>query len=105
MYFNKRIFDELGLDYPYNLVLNDNWTFDAFSKLVKQGTKDLNGDGLIKAEDEKFEINTVDGKDFLVNKSGKIQKAGTHKDSANDKVYTVVGNNTDGYEISVAYED
>lgn len=60
---------------------------------------------LIKAEDEKFEINTVDGKDFLVNKSGKIQKAGTHKDSANDKVYTVVGNNTDGYEISVAYED
>ena len=60
MYFNKRIFDELGLDYPYNLVLNDNWTFDAFSKLVKQGTKDLNGDGLIKVEDDQFGYSTKD---------------------------------------------
>ena len=47
MYFNKRIFDELGLDYPYQLALDGEWTFDAFSKLVKQGAKDLKGDGLM----------------------------------------------------------
>ena len=60
MYFNKRIFDELGLDYPYQLVLNDEWTFDAFSKLVKQGSKDLNGDGLLKVDDDQFGYYTRD---------------------------------------------
>ena len=54
MYFNKRIFDELGLDYPYQMALDGTWTFDEFSKLVKMGSKDLNGDGLIKVEDDQF---------------------------------------------------
>ena len=54
MYFNKRIFDELGLDYPYQLAMNDQWTFDEFAKLVKQGSKDLNGDGLMKPDDDQF---------------------------------------------------
>ena len=54
MFFNKRIFDELGLDYPYQTALDGNWTFDEFSRLVKQGSKDLNGDGLIKPEDDQF---------------------------------------------------
>ena len=60
MYFNKRIFDELGLDYPYQLAIDGEWTFDAFSKLVKQGAKDLNGDGLIKVEDDQFGYSTRD---------------------------------------------
>ncbi len=60
MYFNKRIFDELGLDYPYSKVLDGTWTFDEFSKLVKQGSKDLNGDGLIKVEDDQFGYATRD---------------------------------------------
>ena len=54
MFFNKRIFDELGLDYPYQMALDGTWTFDEFSKLVKQGSKDLNGDGLMKPEDDQF---------------------------------------------------
>ena len=54
MFFNKRIFDELGLDYPYQTALDENWTFDEFSRLVKQGSKDLNGDGILKPEDDQF---------------------------------------------------
>ena len=54
MYFNKRIFDELGLDYPYQMALDGEWTFDEFSKLVKQGSKDLNGDGILKPDDDQF---------------------------------------------------
>ena len=54
MYFNKRIFDELGLDYPYQMALDGTWTFDQFSKLVKQGSKDINGDGLIRVDDDQF---------------------------------------------------
>ncbi len=54
MYFNKTIFDELGLEYPYDLVLDGEWTFDAFSKLVKRGSKDLNGDGILHNEYDQF---------------------------------------------------
>ena len=54
MFFNKRIFDELGLDYPYQMALDGTWTFDEFSKLVKMGSKDLNGDGLMNPEDDQF---------------------------------------------------
>ena len=60
MYFNKRIFDELGLDYPYQMALNGTWTFDEFSKLVKVGSKDLNGDGLLKVNDDQFGYYTRD---------------------------------------------
>ena len=54
MYFNKRIFDELGIDYPYQMALDGEWTFDEFSKLVKLGSKDLNGDGILKPDDDQF---------------------------------------------------
>ena len=54
MYFNKRIFDELGLDYPYQMAIDGTWTFDEFSKLVKMGSKDLNGDGLINPEVDQY---------------------------------------------------
>ncbi len=54
MYFNKSIFDELGLSYPYEMVLDGKWTFDEFSKLVKKGSKDLNGDGILNPDDDRF---------------------------------------------------
>ena len=60
MYFNKRIFDELGIEYPYQLALDGEWTFDAFAKLVKQGAKDLNGDGLMKQQDDQYGYYTRD---------------------------------------------
>ena len=50
MVFNKRIFDELGFDYPYELVKEGDWTFDEFAYTVKKGAKDLNGDGIIEPE-------------------------------------------------------
>ena len=52
--FNKDIFDELGLEYPYQDVLDGTWTFDKFSELVKQGADDLNGDGLMTKEDDQW---------------------------------------------------
>ena len=52
--FNKDIFDELGLEYPYRDVLDGTWTWDKFSDLVKQGSKDLNGDGLMTMQDDRW---------------------------------------------------
>ena len=54
MYFNKTIFDELGLDYPYEMVEYGEWTFDEFEEFTKQGGADLNGDGIITPEDDRF---------------------------------------------------
>ena len=52
--FNKDIFDELGLDYPYQDVLDGTWTWDKFEDLVAQGSKDLNGDGLMTLADDQW---------------------------------------------------
>ena len=60
MFFNKDLFDELGLEYPYQLVLDGEWTFDAFSKLVKKGSKDLNGDGVMHQDVDRFGYYTRD---------------------------------------------
>jgi hypothetical protein len=54
MFFNKNIFDELGLEYPYELVELGEWTFDEFEELVKQGAKDLDGDGVMTPENDRF---------------------------------------------------
>ena len=54
MFFNKTLFDELGFEYPYDKVLDGTWTFDEFKKLVKKGSKDLNGDGVMNPADDQY---------------------------------------------------
>ena len=54
LFFNKRIFDELGYDYPYEMVKDGDWTFDEFAYLAKKGGSDLNGDGVMNPEDDQF---------------------------------------------------
>ncbi len=50
--FNKTLFDDLGIDYPYQDVYNMSWTIDKFIEIVKQGYRDLNGNTKIdRAED------------------------------------------------------
>lgn len=60
LYFNKTLFDELGLEYPYQAVNNGTWTFDELVKLSKKGSKDLNGDGVIIPTDDRFGFVTTD---------------------------------------------
>lgn len=59
LYFNKTLFDELGLDYPYELVEMGEWTFDEFEELVKQGGKDLDGDGIITPDADRYGLITT----------------------------------------------
>ncbi|MFQ9147179.1 MAG: hypothetical protein ACLR5G_02510 [Eubacteriales bacterium] len=54
MLFNKKLFDDLNKEYPYELVKSGKWTFDEFKKFVEDGTKDLNGDGEYNPEDDQF---------------------------------------------------
>ena len=60
MFFNKAIFDELGFDYPYEMVKDGEWTFDEFAYLAKKGGADLNGNGVIEPEHDRFGFATSD---------------------------------------------
>ena len=52
LFFNKRLFQENGMDYPYDKVLQGKWTLDEFSRAIKDFTRDINGDGVLNQEDQ-----------------------------------------------------
>ena len=54
IFFNKRIFDELGFDYPYDTVREGEWTFDEFAYYAKKGAADLDGDGIMTPEIDQY---------------------------------------------------
>jgi ABC-type glycerol-3-phosphate transport system substrate-binding protein len=45
IFYNKKLVQQLGLDDPYELQKNGQWTWDKFRELAKKATKDTNGDG------------------------------------------------------------
>jgi len=54
--FNYKTFDDNGIAYPYDMVNEGTWTLDAMYDIVKDTTRDLNGDGEIKAADDFFGV-------------------------------------------------
>lgn len=54
MVFNKELFDDYQLEYPYESVNAGTWTFDEFAGIAKNFSQDLNGDGEMKIEDDLF---------------------------------------------------
>ena len=50
--FNKNLFDEYGLEYPYDDARQGTWTIDDMLTLTKDRTKDLNGDGKVAYQDD-----------------------------------------------------
>ena len=56
MLFNKNLFDDNGMAYPYEDALAGKWTFDKYQVLADGKTTDLNGDGEIKVEDDLFSL-------------------------------------------------
>ncbi len=56
MLFNKNLFDDNGIAYPYEDALNGTWTLDKFTAIADGKTTDLNGDGEIKVDDDLFSL-------------------------------------------------
>ncbi|MDD4772574.1 MAG: extracellular solute-binding protein, partial [Eubacteriales bacterium] len=54
MAFNKNLFDNYNLTYPYQPAYDGKWTLDDLSALTKDITRDLNGDGQITEKDDLF---------------------------------------------------
>ena len=56
MTFNKRMLDEANIAYPYDLVREGKWTFEALQTMLKDQGADLNGDGKMVREDDHFAL-------------------------------------------------
>ena len=51
-FFNKRILSEYDLESPYRMVEDNTWTLENFLGMVRQVSRDLNGDGIMDENDE-----------------------------------------------------
>ena len=54
MIFNKKLIQDYNLGSPYDIVKGGEWTFDKLIEMMKNASKDLNGDGQMIAEDDLF---------------------------------------------------
>jgi len=52
MFFNKKLLNEMGLESPYNIINEGKWTYDKFSEMARDASKDLNGDGKFDKNDQ-----------------------------------------------------
>ncbi|MBQ4291007.1 MAG: hypothetical protein II719_07400, partial [Clostridia bacterium] len=51
VFFNKRILADYDLESPYELVYGNRWTLDNYISMIRQVSKDLNGDGIMDDKD------------------------------------------------------
>ncbi|MBO4797527.1 MAG: hypothetical protein J5494_01965 [Candidatus Methanomethylophilaceae archaeon] len=61
VYFNKRILGEYDMEDPYRLVDENRWTLSQFLSMIRQVSKDLNGDGVMDKSDL-YGIGTFEGR-------------------------------------------
>ncbi|MBE6612816.1 MAG: extracellular solute-binding protein [Ruminococcaceae bacterium] len=54
MMFNKALFDEYSMEYPYQTVTEGKWTLDRMYEYAAKVVMDLNGDSVIDAENDRF---------------------------------------------------
>ncbi|MBP3292806.1 MAG: extracellular solute-binding protein [Clostridia bacterium] len=51
LYFNKPLCTDLGLEHPYEMVRNGEWTYDKFIQYVDVSSADLDGNGVFDEND------------------------------------------------------
>ncbi len=112
MLFNKNLFDDNAIAYPYEDALNGTWTLDKFIQIADGKTIDLNGDGEIKVGDDLFSLTCWSdyaaallygaGGDFsYFDESGSIVLDLNQEKSINiyEKIYTAIKGTGANYEI------
>lgn len=74
VFFNAELIETLQLDNPYDLVRNNSWTIDKLFEMIPAGASDLNGDGKVDKENDRFGYigHTVPQRTFLTATEMKI---------------------------------
>jgi len=52
--FNKDMMADFGIDLPYELVKEGKWTMEKMNEIIKDTAFDINGDGKMTAEDDRW---------------------------------------------------
>jgi len=52
MYFNQKLYSDLGFEDPYTMVSEGRWIYENFWKMAQEGSYDLNGDGAMDLSDQ-----------------------------------------------------
>lgn len=68
--FNKKLLNDYGLDDPYEMVYNNEWTLENFGKLCKTVTEDTNNDSIMDENDRYGLLVWVDSLLGMVNAAG-----------------------------------
>lgn len=63
--FNKDLCRELGIEMPYEYVLNGTWTMDVFNQYITDVNRDMNGDGVMDYDD-RWGYFSQDGNSFMM---------------------------------------
>ena len=58
MYFNKDILDDAGIEYPYQMALDGNWTLQEFTTMAKQAYNSMDKTNTGKLADDSFAYTT-----------------------------------------------
>ena len=64
--FNKKIHEDLQLEDIYDLVRKGKWTIFKFYEMIKQGVKDVNGDGNLHVLDDQLGFATETYNSFVM---------------------------------------
>ena len=52
--FNKNLFEDANIEYPYQSVIDGTWTYEKLAAIVKDSARDLNGDGTMTVGDDLY---------------------------------------------------
>jgi ABC-type sugar transport system, periplasmic component len=58
VFFDKQTIADNAMESPYELVLSGKWTFDKMLEMMKSGMRDLDGDGTMTMNNDKFGLLT-----------------------------------------------
>jgi hypothetical protein len=89
MMFNKEMIRQYGLESPYNLVKEGNWTIDTFYNMCKDVSLDVNGDGVFDVNDQYGLLTQSDMGIVMSYSAGNFT---TDKDNDNLPVISSIGN-------------
>ena len=115
LFFSKAMVNDYGLDNPYDLVRDDEWTLENFGKLVKSVGSDDNQDGvydkndtfgLLTPTDTHLAILSAAGEHLCkINGEGEIELTLYNERTVNlyDKYLEIVGDHSHSYNYQYDY--
>lgn len=56
--FNKSLFSDNDIAYPYDMVREGKWTIDAMLSLTKDMSQDIDGDGTMSPENDRYSLSS-----------------------------------------------